>query len=217
MASLPRRPFYLVFLLLLVILLIYPWQGPSEAAGPWPLLAAELGKLGAEEFSFSGWILFGEDIPEGLACRLAGRPEFAGAAVSLQTAPGPGGFNLLSFRCGGWSFCPGLMGEAERLLSGDGVLKGWAAEALFAGGPADAPRLAGLLAEALGAEVHSLYREDGHVNLIGYAPGLPPGFYMEGVPVNLNLDLRYDRYRKCLRLRVGVPVLMSPLTPSPTL
>lgn len=204
-----RSPPYLLLLILFSLLLpVHPWIKPVQAASPWPLFAATLEELGAEEVVFGGWILFRENSAEEMEQTREAWNKIAGVVVSLQAAPGGESLNLLSFRSTDWRSCLNFAGAAG------GELKGWTVEAFLPGGPTDVDRLASFLRAQAQAGVHHVYTGDGHVNLAGYSALLPSGFQVMGTAVNLHLDLRYHRHRDCLRLQVGVPVLPSPLTPA---
>ena len=203
-----RRVSFLFFLLCLLLLPGHPWVRPVRAADPWPLFTAALDGLEADEIYFGGWILFREK--DHLKRTLDAWRAAEGVVVTLQSAPGPDGFSLLSFRCTDWRFCPVLAGRTG------GELKGWTVEALLPGDPVDADRLAGLMAGRLQTRIGNIYRREGHVNLCGHSQLLPDGFQAMGMPVNVNLDLRYHGHRRRLRLQVGAPVLSSALTPAPT-
>ncbi len=205
----PRRPVFLLFLILL-LLPLHPWVRPAHAADPWPLFTEVLDRLGAGEVIYGGWMLFGKDAGERPEQYLEAWTAAGEFATALQTAPGTDGLQLLSFHGADWRTCPALIRESGRML------KGWTVEAYLPGEPVDAERLARQLAEHLQVEVHSTYTDGGHVNLTGYSALLPVGFRAAGTALNLNLDLRYQHHRRCLRLQVGIPVLPSPLTPVST-
>ncbi|HHX86862.1 MAG TPA: hypothetical protein GX693_01635, partial [Firmicutes bacterium] len=87
----------------------------------------------------------------------------------------------------------------------------WMAEAYLNGDSSDLLRLAEELLSGLEGKPHSVYRDELTINVLAYVPGFIPQLIIEGVPVNLNLELRYNRNLELIRVRLGVPLLISNL------
>lgn len=65
------------------------------------------------------------------------------------------------------------------------------------------------LVSALGGQLRQLNTGFGAVQLLAYLPWAGEGFLLDRSPVNLNLELYEDTYLKKIKIRLGIPVLLS--------
>ena len=65
------------------------------------------------------------------------------------------------------------------------------------------------LVSALGGQLRQLNTGSGAVQLLAYLPWAGEGFLLDDCPVNLNLELYEDTYLKKIKIRLGIPVLLS--------
>lgn len=183
----------------------------------------KLEQVGAEEIWFTGYYLFRESealheplkaLQDSLAGEwkrvLVSRGRPAAANMSLSN----GGWSMVEVSRGDALACCSFFNQAERLLGRMAIeqARAWRVEALFDRQQEELPGLARLLLEQLGAEQQYLYRSTQGINILAYLPLVDRYLIINGMPVNLNLELRYDSYRKLVRLRAGVPLLITGLT-----
>ena len=111
-------------------------------------------------------------------------------------------------------FGSGAIKELKAMLdqSGFSTIEVWNSEALLPGGAAseDLFRRAFDLAGSLGGEVQNAAAYNGSVHLLAYLPQIGTKIVVEDDPVNLNLELFTDPVAGGIRVRAGIPLLLSP-------
>ncbi len=192
--------------------------GPPVDSTPWSRLEISLNQLGVQEINYQGYCFLPEkkldagrldqwinqSRPPKWQVRLLvidsgnGLPEEEAIRV-LQVA---GGDHRACWRAFQQQFVSGKIPENPVV---------WMAEALLDGDCSDMPLLAEELLAGLAGKPHSIYRDECTINILAYAPGFKSQLIMEGAPVNLNLELRYNRNLGLIRIRAGVPLLISGL------
>ncbi len=85
----------------------------------------------------------------------------------------------------------------------------WQAEALVQSDNGDLPRLGQELVDNLGGTLYSVASYSGSVHILAHVPWAPDQLMLEEGPVNLNLELYADPLSGRVRLRAGIPVLLS--------
>ena len=218
-ASVSRRWLVLPALAVLVLL---TFSGDALKINHCRYLQEKLEQAGAEEIWFTGYYLFRESeaLREPLKALqdsldrewervliFRGQPAVAGGVAAS-------GWSLLQVSGGDGLACHRFFNQAERLLGKIAApqARAWRVEAFFDRRPEELSRLARLLLEQLGAEQQYVYQGREGINILAYLPLVGGYLLIDGVPVNLNLELRYDSYRKMVRLRAGVPVLITGVT-----
>jgi len=104
--------------------------------------------------------------------------------------------------------------SSEALKNGISPIEVWNVEALipFSRRTAeeDLITLAAQLLQSLGGKQYSLDYYSGTVQLLAYLPWVDEKIVLEESPVNLILELFADSSAGGIRVRVGIPVLLSP-------
>ncbi len=201
--------------LFLAGLLLFQTGSPVDNT-PWSQLETGLNRLGSGEIMYQCYCFSVGNKPDaGCLCRWSeqGRsrgtqPRFLKMA-SGKPLPGEQEIWILNLNGNDHRACWKTLQQFPPKLTGKHVA--WMAEASVDGEIADMPRLAEKLLTELMGKPCSVYRDEFTINMIAYAPQFKPELIMEGVPVNLNLELRYNRNLGKIRIRVGVPLLISDL------
>lgn len=106
--------------------------------------------------------------------------------------------------------CNGLWQQFAGVV-GPGRMVGpaWAVEGYL--GENDDPVVRGKeLIRALGGQLQQVNASSRMVQMLAYLPWAEEGYLLERRPVNLVLELNEDDYRGKIRIRLGIPVLLSP-------
>ncbi len=208
-----------VALLAIIGLLLFQ-AGPPVDITPWSQLELTLNQLGARQINYYGYCFLAEGDPfisslqqlvnQSRPPQWQARLLFEDSGNSL---PGAEAVWALQVTGNDYRACWKALQQAgqfdSRKQPGSPVV--WMTEAFLNGDPSDLPRLAEELLAGLEGKLHSVYRDELTINLLAYVPGFTPQLIIEEIPVNLNLELRYNRNLELIRIRLGVPLLISNL------
>lgn len=90
-----------------------------------------------------------------------------------------------------------------------GKLAAWQIEAFSAGGPADLALIGEEILDRLNGKLSSIYQGRNSLNVTARVPQWNEGLVLAGQQVNINLELFYDHCREQVRVRLGVPLIVS--------
>lgn len=208
----PLRTFMIT--LLLMLLLNLP---PHEAVikrEPWLELEKGLRLCGAETITYQGYCFISESEQERIVsavivplkedsvdppdCRWSMQDGYENGEILLQI-------------CGAdRAACGKLWNRFAEVIDrrGERIARVWSVEA-YQDGSHDMTALGIDLVNALGGRLQKINNYSNMVQLLAYLPWAGEGILLEHGPVNLNLELSEDTYLKKIKIRLGIPVLLS--------
>lgn len=102
-----------------------------------------------------------------------------------------------------WSRLRGMIGPG-----GGAAARIWSVEA-YRDDADDLTALGRALISALGGRLQQINTGPGMVQMLAHLPWAGEGILLEGDPVNLDLELYRNTYLGKIRIRLGIPVLLS--------
>ena len=208
----------LVLTALMGLCLSLPLRGATWPGDPWDKLEKGLKTLDVENVFYQGYYFVPDDCAgrAGLALPAGGYivpgsreldPGFRWSA-SRDAEPG---YTVIRIEGSDQKTCRRFWAQVKAAAGGAAPrsISAWSVEAYTGGGPDDLTRLGLGLVEELGGRLHSIAEYNGAVHLLAFAPWAPEGLTLEEGPVNLNLELYYDSCLERIRIRAGIPVLLS--------
>lgn len=202
----------LVALLTVTAVLLFQ-SCPAIEISPWERLETSLIRLGAREINFQGYcflpktklekVNFNQWMNQGSQSRIS---LLSGGNV----LPGEGAAYVLHVSGSDHRACWKAL-QQQLLLGEPPEALAWMAETSLKGSCSDMLRLAEELLMGLEGDLYSIYRDENTINMVAYAPGFNTRLVMGRRPVNLNLELHYNRDLGAIRIRAGVPLLVSGL------
>ncbi|NLA04966.1 MAG: hypothetical protein GX881_04535 [Firmicutes bacterium] len=199
--------------LLLGLVFNSAFHGPVLQKDPWAELEKGLELCDVEISTYESYCFISES-EQGQIASAAGLPEIdsGGEPDCCWTAQGgyENGEVLLRVFGTNRTACSNLwrrIDEAAGCCGGTGT-RAWAVEGYLEGSH-NLAVLGENLVQVLGGRLQQLYRGPGMVQVLAYLPWAGEGFMLDHSPVNLDLELYEDTYRKKIKIRLGVPVLLS--------
>lgn len=206
-----------VALLTMIGMLLFQ-AGPAVDFTPWNQLENSLHCLGVQEIGYQGYCFLPENRwGGGEVDRWAARgspPRWQSRLLVIDggnALPKEGAVRVLQVAGDDHRACWKAL--QQQLYPGE-LLETplvWMVEAQLSGDEADLARLAEELLSGFTGQLHSVYRDEGLINMVAYVPEFKPQLIMDGSPVNLNLELRFNPSQGTIRIRAGMPLLVSGL------
>ena len=197
---------------LIGLLVTLPLHGPGREGDYSLLLAKGFAAIGAEKVVDRSYIFVPGVNGHELISKIRSLPAAPGMAVKIAEYADMSLLVVEEANSGGPR--SGSIKELIAFLdqSGFPTIEVWNSEALLPGGASreDLFRLALDLAGSLGGEVQNAAEYNGSVHMLAYLPQLGSKIVLEDGPVNLNLELVADPVAGGIRVRAGIPFLLSP-------
>jgi hypothetical protein len=201
------------YVLILFLLLSFPASGTPDPGQPWEELLQPLEICRGEEIRLQGYLFLpaseaGGELPAGAAVG-GGDAALPPCCQWVRVAGEKGDY--LVFRVEGEDIpsCRRRIAYLHGILKREPAARAWSAEALIPGSEEDLASLAKKMARLWGAEIRGWDAAGGDLNITAFVPAFPAAIQLEGAEVNLNLELHYDRYAEGIRVRAGIPLLIS--------
>lgn len=200
---------------LLVFFAVFPLHGASPGANPCYLLTKGLQRLEAENITYRGYYFSpaGALQPDQPAQRKEPLSR-AGQTDARWSVTGglEAGYTVFQVKGSDFGQCSDLMDQLTAASKEDnpGAGLAWLVEAFLPGEAGDIPRLGGELVDILGGTLRSSDAYNGSYHMLADIPWDSGRLLLGEGPVNLNLELSADPLNNGIRLRAGVPVLLSP-------
>jgi len=204
----------LILSLLLVLLLNLPLDEPAVQKDPWLELEKGLRLCGVENITYQSYCFISENEQErivsaGMAPLKTDPKDPPVCCWSVQE-----GYEneevLLQIYGADRAACGRLWNRLAEVvnLRGETAARVWSVEA-YQHGNHDLTALGKELVNALGGRLRQINAYPHMVQLLAYLPWAGEGVLLDHSPVNLNLELYEDTYLKKIRIRLGIPVLLS--------
>ena len=203
-----------LFLPVLLLLLLGPaLHQPVSPKDPWAELEKGLRLCDVEISIYESCCYINEQERERIG------PALAAPAVAALEERFPCGWSLRGgyekgehlFRVYGTerSACSRLWQIAGIAGSSGAENRVWSVEG-YSGSSDDPVILGKKLIGTLGGHLQQVSTYPRMVQMLAYLPWAGEGFMLERQPINLALELSEDSYREKIRIRLGIPVLLSP-------
>ncbi len=203
--------------IILTGLLLFQAGPPAESAS-WDRLELTLNQLGAHSITYCGYCFLPERGPLLSSLRqLANQsrpPQWRARLLvkDKENSLSEAGESLV-LQVVGYDYraCRNILLQAEQLVATkpNGSTMAWMTEALLEGDCSDMSQLMEKMLKDLSGTLRSVYRDEFTINILAYTPVFKSNLIVEGVPINLNLELRYNPNLGLIRIRTGLPLLVS--------
>jgi hypothetical protein len=203
-----------IFTLLLILLLNLPLHEPIVQKDPWLELEKGLRLCGVETITYQIHCFISESEKErivsaGVAPLKKEVTDLSDCCWSMQEGYENG--EILLEICGTDRVaCERLWNRVAELTNcrRGTVARAWSVEAYHSGGQ-DLTVLGKNLVNALGGRLQKINTYPRMVQLLAHLPWAGEGVLLDDGPVNLSLELYEDRYREKIKIRLGIPVILS--------
>lgn len=200
--------------LLLGLIFNSAFHGPVLQGDLWAELEKGLELCDVEISTYEIYCFISESERRQIASAAAGLPEIESAGNPDCCWSAQGGYEhgevLLRVFGTSRTACSRLwrhFDEAVGCCGGTGA-RSWGVEASLEGSH-NLAALGEKLVHALGGRLQQVYRAPGMVQVLAYLPWAGEGFMLDHSPVNLDLELYEDTYLKKIKIRLGIPVLLT--------